>query len=124
MPQTVQKGARPLLKKRISVSQKRQITIPIEFFNNIGIDKEVDCYVQNNAIIIRPVHEDVGEFDEEILADLISQGFSGQELFARFKEMRHQIRPAVKSLLNEAQLAADGKVPFSTYEDVFGTEGK
>ena len=124
MPQTVQKGARPLLKKRISVSQKRQITIPIEFFNNIGIDKEVECYVQNNAIIIRPVHKDVGEFDEEILADLISQGFSGQELFDRFKEMRHQIRPAVKSLLNEAQLAADGKVPFSTYEDVFGTEGK
>ncbi|MBU4293647.1 MAG: AbrB/MazE/SpoVT family DNA-binding domain-containing protein, partial [Actinobacteria bacterium] len=42
-----------MIKKRISVSQKRQITIPIEFFNSIGIGKEVDCYVQNNAIVIR-----------------------------------------------------------------------
>ena len=92
----------PMIKKRISVSQKCQITIPIEFFNSIGIDKEVDCYVQNNAIVIRPAHESVGEFDEQILADLISQGLSGQELLARFKEARHQIRPAVESLLEEA----------------------
>ena len=113
-----------MIKKRISVSQKRQITIPIEFFNRIGIYKEVDCYVQNNSIIIRSVREGVGEFDEQILADLISQGLSGQELLARFKDARHQIRPAVESLLEEAHLAADGKTQFSTYDDVFGTEGK
>ena len=122
MSQTVQTGVSPMLKKRISVSQKRQITIPIEFFNSIGIDKEVDCYVQNNVIVIRPVREGDGEFDEQILADLISQGFSGQELLAKFKDIRHQIRPAVESLLDEARLAADGEAPFSTYEDVFGTE--
>ena len=124
MSQTVQTGVSPMIKKRISVSQKRQITIPIEFFNRIGIDKEVDCYVQNNSIIIRSVREGVGEFDEQILADLISQGLSGQELLARFKDARHQIRPAVESLLEEAHLAADGKAQFSTYKDVFGTEGK
>jgi bifunctional DNA-binding transcriptional regulator/antitoxin component of YhaV-PrlF toxin-antitoxin module len=53
MPHMVQPKVSAMLKKRISVSQKRQITIPIEFFNSIGIDKEVECYVQNNAIIIR-----------------------------------------------------------------------
>ena len=124
MSQTVQTGMSFMIKKRISVSQKRQITIPIEFFNSIGIDKEVDCYVQNNAIVIRSVCEGIGEFDEQILADLISQGLSGQELLVRFKDARHQIRPAVESLLEEAHLAADGKAQFSTYEDVFGTEGK
>ena len=124
MSQTVQMVVSPMIKKRISVSQKRQITIPIEFFNRIGIDKEVDCYVQNNSIIIRSVREGVGEFDEQILADLISQGLSGQELLVRFKDARHQIRPAVESLLEEAHLAVDGKTQFSTYEDVFGTEGK
>jgi len=80
--------------------------------------------LQNNAIIIRPVRESSGEFDEEILADLISQGLSGQELLARFKETRRQIRPAVERLLDEARLAAAGKAQFSTYEDVFGTEDK
>ncbi|PKM80319.1 MAG: AbrB family transcriptional regulator [Firmicutes bacterium HGW-Firmicutes-13] len=111
-----------MLKKRISVSQKRQITIPIEFFNSLGIEKEVECYLQNNAIVIRPVRENTGEFDEQILADLISQGLSGTELLERFKEMRRKVRPAVERLLGEARFAATGKARFSTYEDVFGTE--
>ncbi|GAB6172595.1 hypothetical protein JCM15765_20730 [Paradesulfitobacterium aromaticivorans] len=111
-----------MLKRRISVSKKRQITIPIEFFNSLGIEKEVECYVQNNAIVIRPVREGGGEFDEQILADLISQGLSGQELLAKFKETRREIRPAVERLLDEARLAAAGKAQASTYEDVFGTE--
>ncbi|MHB8277168.1 MAG: AbrB/MazE/SpoVT family DNA-binding domain-containing protein [Candidatus Humimicrobiaceae bacterium] len=124
MPQTVQTGVSPMLKKRISVSRKRQITIPIDFFNSVGIDKEVDCYVQNNAIVIRPVREGCGEFDEQILADLILQGLSGQDLLAKFKDRRKQIRPAVESLLDEVCLASDGKAPFSTYEEVFDTESK
>ena len=111
-----------MLKKRISVSQKRQITIPIEFYNSVGIDKEVECYVQNNAIVIRPVRESGGEFDELILADLIAQGFSGQELLDKFKESRLQIRPAVERLLDEARLAAQGQAPSNSYEDIFGSE--
>jgi len=111
-----------MLKKRISVSKKRQITIPIEFFNSLGIEKEVECYLQNNAIVIRPVRENAGEFDEQILADLISQGLSGMALLERFKEMRRKVRPAIELLLGEAHLAAAGKARFSTYEDVFGTE--
>lgn len=111
-------------KKRIAVSQKRQITIPIEFFNSVGIGKEVECYVQNNAIVIRPVRESIGEFDEQILADLISEGLSGEELLVRFKEERKKIRPAVEGLISEARLAAEGKGEYVTYEDVFDTEDK
>ncbi len=124
MRQVVQREGSPTFKKRISVSQKRQITIPVEFFNIIGVQKEVECYVQNNAIVIRPIREGGGELDEQILADLISQGFSGQELLAKFKETRRQIRPAVERLLDEAHLAAVGKTQASTYEDVFGAEDK
>jgi bifunctional DNA-binding transcriptional regulator/antitoxin component of YhaV-PrlF toxin-antitoxin module len=116
------KGENPMIKKRISVSQKRQITIPIEFYNSVGIDKEVECYVENNAIVIRPVRESSGEFDEQLLADLIAQGLSGQELLDKFKETRRQIRPAVERLLDEARLAAKGQAPGDSYEDVFGSE--
>lgn len=122
MPQMKTKGENPMLKKRISVSQKRQITIPIEFYNSVGIDKEVECYVENNAIVIRPVRESGGEFDEQILADLIAQGLSGQELLDKFKETRRQIRPAVERLLDEARLAAQSKTPNNNYEDIFGSE--
>ncbi len=122
MSQKDQNTVKTIIKKRISVSKKRQITIPIEFFKSIGIDKEVDCYMQKNSIVIRPVHENIGEFDEQILADLISQGFSGQELFTRFKQARQNIRPAIESLLKEAHLAAEGKASFATYEDVFSSK--
>jgi len=111
-----------MIKKRISVSQKRQITIPIYFYNSVGIDKEVECYIQNNAIVIRPVREGDGEFDEQILADLIAQGLSGQELLDKFKESRRQIRPAVQRLLEEARLAAQGQTSSESYEGVFDLE--
>jgi bifunctional DNA-binding transcriptional regulator/antitoxin component of YhaV-PrlF toxin-antitoxin module len=111
-------------KKRISVSQKRQITIPLEFFKIVGIGHEVECFVQNNEIVIRPVREISGEFDEQILADLISHGYSGEELLEKFKEMRKKIRPAVESLISDAKQAAEGKGEYVTYKDVFGTEDK
>jgi len=113
-----------MCKKRISVSQKRQITIPIEFYNVVGIGKEVECYIQDNAIVIRPVRESGGEFDEQILADLISQGLSGEELLTRFKETRKEIRPAIEGLIAEAELAGNGKGNIYTYDDVFNAEEK
>ena len=124
MSQTVHTGGNPMFKKRISVSQKRQITIPIEFYNDVGIEREVECYIQNNAIVIRPVRESGGEFDEQILADLISQGLSGKELLTSFKETRKKIRPAVEGLIAEAELAAEDRSKHSTYDDVFGADDK
>ena len=111
------------MRKRISVSQKRQITIPIDFFNAIGVGAEVECYLRDNALVIRPVREESGAFDEEILADLIAQGLAGDALLTKFKEARRQVRPAVERLLDEAARAAAGQAPGSSLEDVFGAEG-
>ena len=80
--------------------------------------------MQNNAIVIRPVRDESGEFDEQILADLITQGYSGTELLEKFKELRRQIRPAVERLIAEAADAAMGKKTFGTYEDIFAPEAK
>ena len=110
-------GADGMLRKRISVSQKRQITIPIDFFNNLGIKNEVDCFVQNNQLIIKPA-QDSGEFDEQILSDLISQGLSGDELLAKFKEARRNVRPAVENLMSEAQKVAANEGEFFTFSDL------
>lgn len=80
----------PMFKKRLFVSQKRQITIPIGFYNRLGIEKEVECYVQNKVLVIRPVRVSSGEFDEQILADLITQGLSGQELLSNLRHSRQE----------------------------------
>jgi len=61
-----------------------------------------------NQIIIQPA-QDSKEFDEQILADLISQGYSGEELLAKFKEYRHKVRPAVECLNDSTLLKEDDK---------------
>ncbi|MCD8181646.1 MAG: AbrB/MazE/SpoVT family DNA-binding domain-containing protein [Firmicutes bacterium] len=108
--------------KRVAVSQKRQITIPIEFYNNVGIGSEVECFVQNNSIILKPVRENTGAFDEEILADLIAEGYTGGELLRQFKIARNEIRPAVKRLLEDADKAAQNPDNCYSYDDIFGAE--
>lgn len=114
---------RDMIKKRIAVSGKRQITIPMEFFTQLGIDKEVECYVRNGSMIIRPAStETSGEFAEQILADLIAQGFQGSELMARFKQINRSMRPAAQKLMEAADDIASGKAASATMEQIFGGE--
>ncbi len=107
------------MSKRISVSSKRQITIPLQYFEELKIGTEVDCQLKDGGIFIRPIDpEPSGEFDDLILADLIKEGYQGQELLEKFKEMRRQIRPAVLKMLAEAEKEAR-PIPL---EELFGSE--
>jgi bifunctional DNA-binding transcriptional regulator/antitoxin component of YhaV-PrlF toxin-antitoxin module len=112
-------------KKIISVSRKRQITIPLEFCKKVGIGQDIECYTVNNSIILRPIVEQPSvDFAEQILAELISQGFSGDELLKQFKIISKQIKPAIEQLLEEADEVALGKAEYSSYEDVFSTKSR
>ena len=116
-------GNKKLVKKRIAVSGKRQITIPIEFYNQLGIENEVECHVQGERLIIcRATPEAHGEFAEQILADLIAQGLHGEELMKQFRLVNRSIRPAVEELLADADKAASGKARLVGMSDVFGSE--
>lgn len=122
MNQTAYAGKKRSGKKRIKVSEKRQITIPIEFYKALGLDDEVECQLHGDVIVIRSVQEDSGEFDEQILAELITKGYSGKELLNKFKETRRKIKPAIKNLIKEAELAAEGNADYLTYENIFEAE--
>ena len=123
MSTTVMKGRVPMDRKKISISSKRQITIPQKFFSMLGFDTEAECILRGNELVIRPVKTDSsGEFDEFILADLISQGYTGNELLEAFKAERKKIRPAVEKMLEEAERVARGEGEYYTYDDIFGAE--
>jgi hypothetical protein len=112
-------------RKIISVSGKRQVTIPQKYFEALGFSNEAECILQNNAIVIRPIKENTGsEFSEQILADLIAKGLSGQELLANFKEMSKKIAPAMDGLISEADSIAKGEKKGATIADIFGAEDK
>ncbi len=121
MPALTMKGSVPMEIKKVSISSKRQITIPQKFFTMLGFDTTAECIVRGNELVIRPAKENVGgEFAEQILADLIAQGYSGTELLEQFKIMQKNVRPAVEAMLAEAEKAATSEIEYGTYEDVFG----
>lgn len=125
MTATMTKGNISMKIKKVAISAKRQITIPQKFYTMLGFDTEAECMVRGNELIIRPVKTNTGgEFAEQILADLIAQGYTGEDLLNRFKEAQKEVRPAVEAMLAEAKRAAASEAEYATYEDVFGVEGK
>lgn len=111
-------------KKIISISSKRQLTIPLKYYEALGFKKEAECIVRGNELIIRPVKANIGgEFAEEILADLIDKGLSGDELLTEFKKMQAKIRPAVEAMLTDAHAVAHNEGESYSYEDIFVAEG-
>lgn len=110
-------------RKILSISSKRQITIPQKFYQTLGFGDEAECVMRGSELIIRPVKTvSGGEFAEQILAELILEGLSGEELLSKFKEKQAQVRPAVEAMLSDAEEVAEGNGEFATYDDVFGTE--
>lgn len=123
MPVALRKGKSSMDIKKIAISAKRQITIPQKFFSMLGFDTEAECMVRGNELVIRPVQTGTGgEFAEQILADLITQGYSGDELLMRFKKAQSQVRPAVEAVIGEAERAAKSETAFASYADIFGAE--
>lgn len=120
---TVERGVSKMNRKVLSISAKRQITIPQKFFQTLGFGDEAECVLRGNELVIRPVKTiSGGEFSEQILAELIGEGLSGEILLTKFKERQAQVRPAVEAMLSEAEDVAEGKGDFATYDDIFGTE--
>lgn len=109
--------------KRVTITSKRQFTIPQKFYTELGFDKEADCILGEGMLIIKPASVySGGEFDEQILEELVAEGYSGKQLLKEFKARRAKIRPAVEALLEEAKKAVLGQGKYSTYEDIFGSE--
>ena len=102
------KEVQPMEWKRARVSGKRQVTIPQKMYEQTGIKDEVEFAVQGNQILLRPVREypENDHFADLILADLIEDGYEGNELLTKFREKQEALRDAVNDLIKESGDAA------------------
>ncbi|TMN18842.1 AbrB/MazE/SpoVT family DNA-binding domain-containing protein [Lentibacillus cibarius] len=98
-------GPQPAASKHIRVSEKRQITIPKRFFEQLGIEESLICELRGDEIVLRPAPTDE-DFSEDILKDLLQEGYEGDQLLTEFQKRKAQIRPAVETLIAEADQAA------------------
>ena len=117
------KGTSVMDKKTVSISSKRQITIPQKFFAALGFSTEAECVMRNNELVIRPIRESSGgDFAEQILEDLVKEGLSGENLLIEFRKRQLKVRPAVEAMIAEAENVAAGNGEYFTYDDIFGSE--
>lgn len=113
------KGTSVMEKKIVSISSKRQITIPQKFYTALGFADEAECIVRGNELIIRPARvQSGGEFAEQILTDLIAEGLSGNELLTEFKKRQAKVRPAIETMIHQAEDAAQETGKYFTYDEL------
>jgi len=106
-------------RKIINVTGKRQITIPLKFYEKLCFGKEVECVLTDDAIMLRPLSNSDDGFTMEILKDLISQGYSGDELLTKFAEQRTNSKKDIDILIEEADEIAKDKRKEATTEEGF-----
>lgn len=111
-------------KRRISISSKRQITIPVKYYESLDLEGELDCIYTKDMLILIPVKKETSAFAEEILQDLIKQGFTGEELLAEFKKINRKVKPAMEKLIEEAdKIARESSVNYvDPTDDIFNDE--
>jgi len=91
-------------------------------YNHLNLGSEVECTLEDDAIVIRPLHREASEFSVEILKDLVSQGYSGDELVKQFEIQSKNIKKVVSNMLEEANAIATGKKKAATFDDIFDSE--
>jgi len=111
-----------MARKIISVSKKRQITIPLQFYQHLELGSEVECSLEDGKIVIQPLHREPSEFSVDIPKDLISQGYSGDELVKQFETQSKNIKKAVTNMLEEADAIVAGEKSAANFDDIFGSE--
>ena len=110
-------------RKTIRISSKRQITIPQKYYDHLGFSDQAECILRGSELIIRPaVSQGSGEFDREILKELIEQGYSGDKLLAQFEATQAKVRLAVERMIDEADAIALGKIDGVPYDELFGED--
>lgn len=89
--------------KKISVSAKRQMTIPKQFYDELQLGDEVVCQIIDGALLIKPVPQDL-DFSEFILNDLIKEGYeAGEEMMKEFAYRKSQINATVQKMMEETR---------------------
>lgn len=93
--------------KLIRISSKRQITLPVEFYEVLDFGSEAECFVYNGGLFIQPANEDDEDYSTEILRDLVAAGYSGDELVTEFDRHRKMVRPAAEAMRADASENAE-----------------
>lgn len=84
----------------VKVDAQNRITLPSSLTQQLNLDQEMACFIQNGMLICKPMYED--DFTVEILRDLLSEGYEGKQLVDQFEKTQNDLRQAVEQMIVEA----------------------
>ena len=94
----------------IKIACKSQSTIPAKFYASGSFKEYALATWTDDGLLIQPLDVDDEDVTVDILRYLIEQGCEGEELIARYREMKRKIVP-IKAKLDEAERdIAEGRV--------------
>lgn len=116
----------------IKITSKRQLTIPKAFFDYLGIEETVHAFLLDDGILIKPEQKkSTEEMDiEAILRNVMSEGYSGDELteeFARrakeyYMVMDRRINGFLDDMIGDTVSEADEGEDFNGLDIFFDDE--
>lgn len=109
-------------KRRVKVSQQRQLSIPKDFYQALGFEDEAVMEFTGKEIIIRPATIEEVDFSEDILSELIEQGYSGIKLLEEFKKAKANISTALQALEEETMSQPVIRGSLGDYLDTLGDD--
>jgi len=101
-----QQGGISMSKNKIAtITQKRQITIPKDFFEELNLKPgKIKCYIEDGKIILEPLDSsNVWDFSTTILKELVSEGYEGDELLKEFKNRKTMLKESMAAMVAEAK---------------------
>lgn len=104
---SVQERRHTAVEKYVRITGKRQVTIPKEFFDQLGMGNILRAYIERGRLVLEPVRvEDPMDFSQEIINDLADEGLTGEELKREFARRREGLLAAMNELVTEARKEA------------------
>lgn len=99
--------------REITVTSKRQITIPKSFFDRLAVEQRFVAYLTNEGIFLKPIRtESETVYDDDlknIVRKVVSEGYSGEEMVEeivyRFGEYNKLIEKRIQEF--ERDLTSD-----------------
>lgn len=89
--------------KRVKISKERHIRIPKKFYDSLNVSDEVYVELTGKSIIIRPITAEIVDFSEYILRDLMNEGYTGEKLITKFKELKTNIPYSLNQMIKETE---------------------
>jgi len=113
MPELAERLDEPVaLPRRVKISSKRQITIPVDIYKRQGFTEYAMLTETPDGLVIQPIEltDDNEELTLRLLRHLIAQGYEGEELIEKYTEAKPKFVSYYKAITQAEDDIADGRV--------------